>query len=127
MAYTGRETQDGGQTPGPFEEMRRRMAGLDAENDAQLTGKKKRKRREKRRHWVWTIGTNEEDSEGGEQTLLSASKYETPPPSGRAEPVTQITPEQFNSEESKTPIPEVEITREAVAPKIQLDSNMNMT
>ncbi|KUI67130.1 hypothetical protein VM1G_03210 [Cytospora mali] len=28
MAYTGNETRDGGVTPGPFEEMRRRMAGL---------------------------------------------------------------------------------------------------
>lgn len=70
MAYTGDETRDGGQTPGPFEEMRRRMAGLgdDESVDAGAevdggNGPKKRKRKEKSRQWVWTIGVNEEDGE----------------------------------------------------------------
>ena len=50
MAYTGDETRDGGQTPGPFEEMRRRMA----ESDLETPGARKRKRKEKKRKWeVW--------------------------------------------------------------------------
>ena len=50
MAYTGDETKDGGQTPGPFEEMRRRMA----ESDLETPGARKRKRKEKKRKWeVW--------------------------------------------------------------------------
>ncbi|OBT49265.1 hypothetical protein VE00_00464 [Pseudogymnoascus sp. WSF 3629] len=61
MAYEG-ATRDGGQTPGPFEEMRRRMAGLGEEDG----GGKKRKR-EKKRAWVWTIGVGEEEGEGGEK------------------------------------------------------------
>jgi hypothetical protein len=66
MAYTGDETRDGGQTPGPFEEMRRRMAGLggqsESESDGSTSTSRKRKR-EKKRKWVWTIGGNEEDED----------------------------------------------------------------
>jgi len=59
MAYTGDETRDGGQTPGPFEEMRRRMA----ESDLETPGARKRKRKEKKRKWEWTI-TSPEDEKG---------------------------------------------------------------
>jgi hypothetical protein len=64
MAYTGDETRDGGQTPGPFEEMRRRMA----ESGLETPGAKKRKRREKKRKWEWTISSaeGEEEEEGRE-------------------------------------------------------------
>ncbi|KAF8863553.1 hypothetical protein BDZ45DRAFT_685801 [Acephala macrosclerotiorum] len=64
MAYTGDETRDGGQTPGPFEEMRRRMA----ESGLETPGARKRKRREKKRKWEWTISSAEgdEEEEGGE-------------------------------------------------------------
>lgn len=81
-------TRDGGQTPGPFEEMRRRMAGLGEEE-----GGKKRKRREKKRAWVWTIGVGEDGEEegGGEKTaeekeeqggleMLRPSTYVPTPP-----------------------------------------------
>lgn len=57
MAYTGDETRDGGQTPGPFEEMRRRMA----ESDLETPGTRKRKRKEKKRKWEWTINSTEAD------------------------------------------------------------------
>lgn len=71
MAYTGNETRDGGQTPGPFEEMRRRMAGLQASSPISPTGsggirkKNNRKWKEKKRQWVWTIGTDPDDSDAG--------------------------------------------------------------
>ncbi|PVH86667.1 hypothetical protein DL98DRAFT_510707 [Cadophora sp. DSE1049] len=64
MAYTGDETRDGGQTPGPFEEMRRRMA----ESDLETPGTRKRKRREKKRKWEWTISTTEKEDGDGEET-----------------------------------------------------------
>ncbi|KAG9248596.1 hypothetical protein BJ878DRAFT_412363 [Calycina marina] len=51
MKYTGDETRDGGHTPGPFEEMRRRMADSELETPA----RRKRKRREKKHKWEWTI------------------------------------------------------------------------
>src|SRR5690606_16060440 len=53
-------TRDGGQTPGPFEEMRRRLAGMQASSPTPLspTGggirKRSSKPREKKRRWVWT-------------------------------------------------------------------------
>ncbi|SPQ27672.1 5349ab4f-4bfd-4b4d-8786-c763bfbf3eda [Thermothielavioides terrestris] len=59
-------TRDGGQTPGPFEEMRRRMANMHASTPVARspTGsgirKRSSKRREKKRRWVWTIGQDEE-------------------------------------------------------------------
>lgn len=59
MAYTGDETRDGGETPGPFEEMRRRMA----ESDLATPGTRKRKRREKKRKWEWTIPSTEENGD----------------------------------------------------------------
>ncbi|KAG0646251.1 hypothetical protein D0Z07_8277 [Hyphodiscus hymeniophilus] len=57
MAYIGDETRDGGQTPGPFEEMRRRMA----DSDLETPGSRKRKRKEKKRKWEWTITTPEDE------------------------------------------------------------------
>lgn len=77
MAYTGDETRDGGQTPGPFEEMRRRMAGLVTRTPTSPTvpstsspsGIRKRRKtttRESKRRWVWTIGTQEDDADDRE-------------------------------------------------------------
>lgn len=69
MAYTGDETRDGGQTPGPFEEMRRRMAGLNSESAGAASSPRpggiRKKRKEKKRRWVWTIG---QDAEEGEES-----------------------------------------------------------
>jgi hypothetical protein len=62
MKYTGDETRDGGQTPGPFEEMRRRMA----DHDLETPGSKKRKRKEKKRKWEWTITAPEDGSPNGD-------------------------------------------------------------
>ncbi|KAI1139678.1 hypothetical protein F5Y05DRAFT_329833 [Hypoxylon sp. FL0543] len=76
MAYTGDETRDGGETPGPFEEMRRRMTGLGTETpilSPRPDGIRKRKRKEKKRKWVWTIGQDDEESESGAITALKAA------------------------------------------------------
>lgn len=79
MAYTGDETRDGGQTPGPFEEMRRRMA----ESDLETPGTRKRKRKEKKRKWEWTISSGEteaeEDNNGSGRTPLTALQMERTP------------------------------------------------
>jgi hypothetical protein len=79
MAYTGDETRDGGQTPGPFEEMRRRMAGLvtrtptsptvPASSSSSPSGIRKRRKttsRDTKRRWVWTIGTQDDDADDRE-------------------------------------------------------------
>jgi hypothetical protein len=77
MKYTGDETRDGGNTPGPFEEMRRRMADSGLETPA----RKKRKRKEKKRKWEWTITNN--DTEMGQdvtdETPITAIKVEKTP------------------------------------------------
>lgn len=71
MQYTGDETRDGGQTPGPFEEMRRRMA----ESGLETPGLRKRKRKDKKRKWRWTIGDGE-DSDA--QTTPTTALERTP-------------------------------------------------
>ncbi|KAI0512842.1 hypothetical protein F5B22DRAFT_637449 [Xylaria bambusicola] len=78
MAYPGDETKDGGQTPGPFEEMRRRMTSLATETPVRSPrsgsdGVHKRKRKEKRRKWVWTIGKEDEESGSGEIAAVRAT------------------------------------------------------
>jgi hypothetical protein len=69
MAYTPGETRDGGHTPGPFEEMRRRMAGLQTSSPVSppTAGiqKRSRKKREKKRQWVWTLGADPDDADSG--------------------------------------------------------------
>lgn len=64
LGYTDGETRDGGQTPGPFEEMQRRMA----ESDFETPATRKRKRREKKRKWEWTINATEMDDGDDEPT-----------------------------------------------------------
>ncbi|GAB0134224.1 hypothetical protein EsDP_00002604 [Epichloe bromicola] len=86
LEFTASEIQDGGQTPGPFEDMRRRMAGLgDASPvspNASVTTNRKRKRTEKKRQWVWTIGQEEDDEHvGGAIAAIrvqAADKAKTP-------------------------------------------------
>ncbi|AEO61588.1 hypothetical protein MYCTH_2311896 [Thermothelomyces thermophilus ATCC 42464] len=88
-AASGDNTRDGGQTPGPFEEMRRRMAGMHASSPTALSptggGIRKRgsKRREKKRRWVWTIGQDEdgEDAEGADAAPAVADENVPAPPS----------------------------------------------
>lgn len=77
LAFTANEIQDGGQTPGPFEDMRRRMAGLGNSTPVSPSGPRgilKRKKKEKRRRWVWTIGQEEGDDDniGGSIAALRA-------------------------------------------------------
>jgi hypothetical protein len=95
MTYTGDETRDGGQTPGPFEEMRRKMAesGLDT------PGSRKRKRREKKRKWEWTINTTEMDGDDEGKTPLTAV---------RRTPITAVRRGASVSEGSETEMSEAE-------------------
>jgi hypothetical protein len=113
MAYTGDETRDGGQTPGPFEEMRRRMA----ESDLATPGTKKRKRKEKKRKWEWTIssteGETEDQMEPAGRTPLTALQLERTP-------ITAIRRAVSVSEDSEAS--EVE---ERYAPSISEDSEMS--
>lgn len=69
----GGNTRDGGMTPGPLEDMRRKMAGLGALNSP--GGVKKRRRREKKRQWAWTINTDEDpdDEVGGAIAAIRAA------------------------------------------------------
>ncbi|KAI0884730.1 uncharacterized protein GGS22DRAFT_164230 [Annulohypoxylon maeteangense] len=87
MAYTGDETRNGGETPGPFEEMRRRMNGLGTDSpilSPSGRGVHKRRRKDKRRKWVWTINPDEEENEGGAMAALRAAAAESSTPRGPA-------------------------------------------
>lgn len=122
MKLTPNEIQDGGQTPGPFEEMRRRMAGLQSNASVTSTpqsattpltpsgptGIRKRKKREKKRQWRWTIGQEEEqdDISGAEAAVRAAamttSEAEMPTP-------LAIIP-QITCDLSDVPTPTIETT-----------------
>lgn len=101
MAYTGDETRDGGQTPGPFEEMRRRMA----ESGLETPATKKRKRKEKKRKWEWTIssveGETEDQMEPVGRTPLTALQLQRTP-------ITAIRRAVSVSEDSASEVSEAE-------------------
>lgn len=87
LGLTGDETRDGGMTPGPFEEMRRRMAGLVTRTPTSPLGSpagiRKRRKRETKRRWVWTIGAPDEDEDEAEvggaiAAMRAAAKVQTP-------------------------------------------------
>lgn len=107
IGFTPNELQDGGQTPGPFEEMRRRMAGRGAASPASPRGIRKRKKKEKKRLWVWTIGQEEEDEEVG--GAVAAMRAEAVRVKAKAKPVdidatTPMGPiPQITYEETPTP------------------------
>ncbi|CEJ81571.1 hypothetical protein VHEMI01693 [[Torrubiella] hemipterigena] len=64
-AFTGHEIEDGGQTPGPMEDAARRLSKLTAASPIN-GGIRKKRRREKKRHWAWTIGKDCEEGEDEE-------------------------------------------------------------
>ncbi|SPO05659.1 related to glucan 1,4-alpha-glucosidase [Cephalotrichum gorgonifer] len=73
---TDEDTRDGGMTPGPLEDMRRKMAGLGTSSP--LTGPggiRKRKKKEKKRQWTWTINTDDDpdDDVGGAIAAIRAA------------------------------------------------------
>jgi len=113
MAYTGDETRDGGQTPGPFEEMRRRMA----ESDLATPSTKKRKRKEKKRKWEWTISSAEGEAEAQMEpvgrTPLTALPLERTP-------ITAIKRAVSVSEDS-----EASEAEERYVPSVSEDSEMS--
>lgn len=86
QAFSSNEIENGGQTPGPFEDMRRKLAALSgsATSSPSTTpsssngGIRKRKRKEKKRQWIWTIGVADEEEEDDERVggAISASRAE---------------------------------------------------
>ncbi|PQE27856.1 hypothetical protein CJF30_00009054 [Rutstroemia sp. NJR-2017a BBW] len=73
MRYTGDETRDGGQTPGPFEEMRRRMAESGLETPKGKAGRRKRDK-DRKRKWRWTIGVGDGEGEGEDEDVQVTPK-----------------------------------------------------
>ncbi|KAI4869065.1 hypothetical protein F4820DRAFT_61344 [Hypoxylon rubiginosum] len=95
MAYTGDEIRDGGETPGPFEEMRRHMTGLSTETPIRSPrpeGVRKRKKKEKKRRWVWTIGQDDEENESGAVAALRAAAEASTPKASSAPLLSIPTP-----------------------------------
>ncbi|KAI8955979.1 hypothetical protein F4801DRAFT_183982 [Xylaria longipes] len=94
MAYSGDEIKDGGRTPGPFEEMRRQMTSLATETSVlspRPDGIRKRKIKEKKRKWVWTIGKDDDESESGAIGALRAAAGEPSTPKA----TTTTTPSEL--------------------------------
>ncbi|KAL7822484.1 hypothetical protein V8C26DRAFT_246610 [Trichoderma gracile] len=94
QAFSPNEIENGGQTPGPFEDMRRKLAALSGGaasaaassssspssslSPSETGGIRKRKRKEKKRQWVWTIGVADEEEEDDERVggAIAASRAE---------------------------------------------------
>ncbi|KAL7923022.1 hypothetical protein ACQKWADRAFT_65030 [Trichoderma austrokoningii] len=89
QAFSPNEIENGGQTPGPFEDMRRKLAALSGgaatssplatpSSSSSNGGIRKRKRKEKKRQWVWTIGVADEEEEDDERIggAIAASRAE---------------------------------------------------
>ncbi|KAH8178000.1 proteinrelated to glucan 1, 4-alpha-glucosidase [Sarocladium implicatum] len=124
LKFAPNEIQDGGQTPGPYEDMRRRMAGLPSGTPASSSpsvsspagpaGIRKRKKKEKKRQWRWTIGQENEDGEdniSGAEAAVRASmrvKSEDNLPTPQAI-LPRITSQQFPD----VPTPTIEGTDSA--------------
>lgn len=104
------DTRDGGQTPGPFEEMRRRMAGLVTRTPtspactstgSSPAGVRKRRRKDRGRRWVWTIGTQEDEDEEDDKEVggaiaatraaASRAQYTSYPSNSRPSAATVVT------------------------------------
>ncbi|KAH7154946.1 hypothetical protein B0J13DRAFT_544388 [Dactylonectria estremocensis] len=114
LAFHPNEIQDGGQTPGPFEEMRRRMAGsalgTPAVSPGAPGGIRKRKKREKKRRWVWTIGQDDEDENaGGSIVALRTEAALTKAVEEAKTPITAIPVAQIPTiTYPETPTPSIE-------------------
>ena len=127
LAFTHNEVQDGGQTPGPFEETRRRMAGSGPASPASPAGIRKRKKREKKRRWVWTIGQEEDEGEdvGGAVAALraEAARQKQKTPEEEAKTPRALGPSQDLSmtAEEEIPTPSVESSDSAWAESQDVD------
>ncbi|KAH6610187.1 hypothetical protein Trco_000207 [Trichoderma cornu-damae] len=91
QAFSPSEIENGGQTPGPFEDMRRKVAALGGgatsfSPSCETGGIRKRRRKEKRRQWVWTIGVADEEEEDDERIggAIAASRAEAATAKARA-------------------------------------------
>ncbi|KAI0401194.1 hypothetical protein F4802DRAFT_440045 [Xylaria palmicola] len=109
MAYSEAEKKDGGRTPGPFEEMRRRMTTLATETPIvtpRTDGIRKRRRKEKKRKWVWTLSKDNEETENGAMVALRVAAGE----SYTRPATTTTTPELIQTGKTNTPSPSGPVT-----------------
>ncbi|KJZ80418.1 hypothetical protein HIM_00268 [Hirsutella minnesotensis 3608] len=63
LSFTANEVRDGGRTPNPFNSLESDAGGLEEgfSTTPEPTGTRKRRRTEKKRQWVWTIGQDDEE------------------------------------------------------------------
>ncbi|KAH7347836.1 hypothetical protein B0T11DRAFT_291977 [Plectosphaerella cucumerina] len=111
LAYTAQETRDGGQTPGPFEEMRRRMAGLAASSPLSPSGSggiRKRKKKEKKRRWVWTLGKDEAEEGGDAEVGGAVAAVRAAQAKASSEPPPVFVQPSRRATEEDLPTPSVE-------------------
>ncbi|KAI1325921.1 hypothetical protein F5Y16DRAFT_253037 [Xylariaceae sp. FL0255] len=131
MAYSGNETRDGGMTPGPFEEMRRRMTKLATEtpiHSPRPDGMRKRKRKEKKRKWVWTIGQDDEENDGVPTSALGESTPRATRPSLIAQKVEEVVKKAITKATTPEPLTAVPLTAVQISVEpIESESEMPTT
>lgn len=119
-AFTANEIQDGGQTPGPFEDPSKRLdAATAAATAAAAGGETARKftvgggRGEKKRRWVWTIGREEDADEDEEQlggAVVAAARAAAAAAAGSAPTLTMPCPGKKETDTTKTAGVDVEMS-----------------
>ena len=112
-AFTANEIEDGGQTPGPDATMHQFMSGLGTGTPlaaATPSGIRKRKRREKKRTWLWTIGQEDEQGQevGGALAVVQSEAVE----------VEQIALEDC-APTPLTALPQITYSEETLTPSIE--------
>ncbi|KAK4067901.1 hypothetical protein Trihar35433_6461 [Trichoderma harzianum] len=122
QAFSPNEIENGGQTPGPFEDMRRKLAALSGSaatlSPSETGGIRKRKRKEKKRQWVWTIGVADEEEEDDERIggAIAASRAEAA--SARARDTTAKTP-RGDEAVSTTVVPDIQMVPDTPTASIE--------
>ncbi|KAM0486127.1 hypothetical protein ACHAPX_000829 [Trichoderma viride] len=125
QAFSPNEIENGGQTPGPFEDMRRKLAALSGSatsspsttpggggsSSSSNGGIRKRKRKEKKRQWVWTIGVADEEEEDDERVggAIAASRAETAASASASTRVTAKMPSSSGHDNEAVPRTAVEV------------------
>lgn len=122
QAFSPNEIENGGQTPGPFEDMRRKLAALSGSaatlSPSETGGIRKRKRKEKKRQWVWTIGVADEEEEDDERIggAIAASRAEAAFTRARD---TAKTPRGDEAVSNTTVVPDIQMVPDTPTASIE--------
>jgi hypothetical protein len=118
-------TRDGGSTPGPWEDVHRRMACLAPSTPTVASGgPRKRKRKEKLRRWVWTIGVEgeEEEDESKQAGAIAALRAADSAVDEMTPIVTPTVANMAVANMAPSPVPQVDSDTESMRTDCSVES-----